>query len=248
MDKAELLHLLQEAGFVFKARVVRQGSPDVRLANTEEGKSLTVEIGEIFRSTQVLSSLRGKQAVVLSKETAGAEEGAPLVLFTNCLVLGNQIVLEEVGQIKASREVERDLQQAVKTMEEQPLERRVAGADAVITGKVLSTHRVEEPSIYRSEHDPDWWIARVQVLSALKGKVNGEIDVLYPNSTDIAWYKAPKLHEGVSGILLLWRGKETEALPEKARGMYQVFDPLDLLSMDRLEDVQRLLGTEKRGR
>jgi hypothetical protein len=157
-------------------------------------------------------------------------------------------VLEEVGQIKASREVERDLQQAVKTMEEQPLERRVAGADAVITGRVLSTHRAEEPSIYRSEHDPDWWIARVQVLSALKGKVNGEIDVLYPNSTDIAWYKAPKLHEGVSGILLLWRGKETEALPEKARGMYQVFDPLDLLSMDRLEDVQRLLGTEKRGR
>jgi hypothetical protein len=112
----------------------------------------------------------------------------------------------------------------------------------------MSGQRAEEPSIYRSEHDPEWWIARVQVLTVLKGKANGEIDVLYPHSTDIAWYKAPKLHEGITGILLLWRGKATEAVPEKARGMYQVIDPLDFLPMERLEEVQRLLGTEKRGR
>src|ERR1022692_4190910 len=88
------------------------------------------------------------------------EDGSALILFTNCVSLGDYVVVRELGHLNASREAEREVMQAVKTANEQPLRRRVESADLIVTGKVLDSRSAGAASLLKSEHDPDLWIAR----------------------------------------------------------------------------------------
>lgn len=247
MSRAEMLNLVERAGFVFRGKVARQGTSDSRLMRATEGKAATVEVEEVLRSTDALRGLAGKEVIVMTEHPV--EEKKALLFFANVLELGAHVLLREVGRHEASREAVRDLAQAIKVVEERPLQRRVADADLIVTGRVTSSRRAETPSVLRSEHDAEWWIARVAVQTAVKGtKPKGELEVLFANSTDIAWYRSPKLHEGASGVFILRRVSQKEAVPEEARGIYEATDPLDLLPSDRLQEVHRALGHEKEER
>jgi hypothetical protein len=246
MIKPEQLRLVEEAGFIFRGKVIRHGTTDAQLMASAAGKTVTVEIEEILHSTAVLRGLKGKEVTVVTEHAAAMEDGSALILFTNCVSLGDYVVVRELGDLNASREAEREVMQAVKTANEQPLRRRVESADLIVTGKVLDSRSAGATSLLKSEHDPDLWIARVEVRAVLKGKeVKGEIEVLFPNSTDIVWYKVPKLREGMTGIFLLQHLKAKEAPKEVARPIYQITDPLDFLPDERLQDVQRALDQEK---
>lgn len=85
------------------------------------------------------------------------------------------------------------------------LAQRLAQAEVVVSGEVLSVAPLapQQPGI-RSEHNPDWWQATVEVQSVEKGNVSTKtISVLFANSRDIAWYRSPKLKKGDRGIWLL---------------------------------------------
>jgi hypothetical protein len=113
---------------------------------------------------------------------------------------------------------------------------------------VAESHPTESAKKPKSEHDPVWWIARVTVKSVLKGrKPTGKIVVLFANSTDLAWFKSPKLHSGTRGILLLRHLTHVEAPKDVPPTAYQATDPLDLLPIERLAEVERLLGEDRRG-
>jgi len=245
MKRTELLRLVEEAGFVFRGRVLRKGAPGLA-SGSAEGRAFTVEVEEILRSTEVLRGMAGKEVVVMSDGPQAMEEGATFVFFTNVLLLADRVVVRALDQVESSRESRQEVARVIRDAEEQPLRRRVEEADLIVRGTVVASRRAEEPSIFRSEHDPEWWIARVQVRSVVKGKkVTGEIEVLFANSTDIAWHRSPKLHEGVSGVLLLHRVKREDAVPETARAMYRATEPMDLLPTERLSEIERLLGQEK---
>jgi hypothetical protein len=245
MNKADLLHLVEQAGFVFRGKVLGKGAPGVPLG-AAEGKSVSVAVEQILRSTEAMSGLRGKQVVVVSEDAAAMEQGATFFFLTNVVVLGDHVIVRG-SRVESSRETAEEVTEAVKLAGEQPLRRRLNEAQLVITGRVLASHRVETPAIRRSEHDPEWWIARVQVLSVLKGgKVAAEIDVLFANSTDIAWYRSPKLHVGTDGVLLLHPVTAEDAVPEAGRARHKATDPLDFHPIDRQPEVERLIGQEKR--
>jgi len=245
MSEQELLRFVDQAGFIFRGRVLRQGTADPQLMASAAGKIVTVEIEEILHGTDVMRGLSGKEAAVVTDHGAAMEDGGVLVLFTNCLVLGDQVVVREVGHLRSSREVGLQVLQAVKAQAEEPLRVRVAQADLVATGKVLGSRSAETGSLLKSEHDPDWWIARVVLISVLKGKAEGEIEVLFPHSMDIAWFKVPKLHEGMSGVFILRHLKAKDAPKPLGRAIYQITDPLDFLPDERLVDARRALDLEK---
>jgi hypothetical protein len=245
MSRAEMVSLVEKAGLVFRGKVARQGTSDARLMKATEGKTTTVEVEEVLRSTEALRGLAGREVILMIEHGGEIEEKKAQLFFTNVLELGAQVLLREVGRHEATREAVRDLNEALKTVEERPLHRRVMEAELILTGRVTSSRRAETPSVMRSEHDPEWWIARVAAQTAVKGtKPKGELEVLFANSTDIAWYKSPKLHEGASGIFILRRVSQKE-VPEEARGIYEATDPLDFLPSDRLQEVQRALGHER---
>jgi hypothetical protein len=113
----------------------------------------------------------------------------------------------------------------------------LASAEAVVHARVVGVHRVSETTAATaSEHDPDWWAARLNVLAALKGDHKGELLVRYPNSRDVKWIGAPRPREGDDAVFLLHRD-----------GLHVGGAPLVLLhAMDMLpasaQDIRRIRG------
>lgn len=246
MNKPDLPRLVAESRFIFVGTAARQdpGHPHSAAAS---GSTTPVRVDEILQSTDVLRGLAGKQVLVVSEHPD--ELHGTLLLFSNGLVYGDHVVVQEVGHHEARPEAIREVKELLRAEAERPLRERISSAALIVTGTVVSSTPAGKPSIRRSEHDPDWWIARVKVQSVLKGKPpQHEVEVLFAHSTDIAWYKAPKLEDGASGIFLLHHVHAKDAPPEVGRAIYEVIDPLDFLPADRLADVRRMLdqGEEER--
>ena len=155
------------------------------------------------------------------------------------------MVAREVGRREASPESLSQVTEALRLAAERPLVERVAAADLIVTGEVVSSRSLERPFPPRSEHDPDWSVASVTVRSVIKGRQRARIEVLFADSIDIAWYKSPKLHEGASGIFILRPRSDDEAPADVPRTVYQATDPLDFLPADRLPEVQRAVERDE---
>jgi hypothetical protein len=233
--------LVDEAGFVFRGRAVsRQAGTE--LGPLGVGKTVLVEVEEILQSTDVMQGLVGTDVTVISEDPTQITQTEGLLFFTDCVSVGNQVVVRELGHREVSRDSLREVERALRVNADRPLTLRVAGADLIVTGAVTSARPFGEPSPLRSEHDPDWWIARIAVDAAIKGRSSRKtIEVLFANSPDIAWYKSPKLHEGASGIFILRTRIDAEAPAGLPRTVYQATDPLDFLPAGRLPEVRRLL-------
>ena len=247
MNRAELQNLVDNAGFIFRGKVVPSGPAEPLKLGAAQTLS-TIEVEEVLRSTEALKGSDGQKLAYLNDESGPPEEGGSFVFLTDVVSLGDRIIVRG-RRVKASSETNEAVADSIRRADEMPLRRRIAEADAVVVGRVLSSHQVEPPPLHRSEHDPDWWVSRIAVESVLKGgKIAGEIDVLFANSTDIAWYKAPKLHEGVYGVMLLHRVAAEDRAPKASKARYKVIDPLDYHPIERASHVERLCGEEKEGR
>lgn len=233
---AELSRFVAEAGFIFRGKVTSTAQ-----------QTVTAQIEEILLSTEVLRGLVGRSVTVVGEHAAPKEGEGSFLFFTNCVVLAEHVVVREVGRIKASPEGAREVADLLREAAERPLRERVAAAEMIVEGLVTASGPADPNAIQKSEHDPNWWIARVAVESLVKGggKTVKAVDVLFANSKDIAWYKSPKLCEGLRGVFLLHGVKETDRPPKVDRRIYQATDPLDFLPTERLPEVKRALEIDK---
>jgi len=244
-SSAELSRFVEEAGFIFRGRVTGKRTPAAQDSTAQQ--TVTAQIEEILLSTDVLRGLLGGMVTVISEHAASMEDDASFLFFTNCVVLADRVVVREVGHVTASREAGREVADVLKEAAERPIRERVVTADLIVEGHVTASGPADPKAIQKSEHDPNWWIAHVAVESVIKsgGKAPKAVEVLFANSKDIAWYKAPKLHEGLRGIFLLHPVKKTDRPPRIDRTIYQATGPLDFLPTERLPEVKRALDNEK---
>jgi hypothetical protein len=242
----ELVELVERAGFVFKGRPVAGERRDVE--SETPARAVTFTVDEVLRSADALRGLAGSEVIVVTEDAAAIADAAELVMFTVCTSVGDRVVTEEIGHRDASRRSIDEVREATREVSERPLRERAKTAELVVVGTVTGARRVEEPGLPRSEHDPDWWLARVAVDEVIKGPNRKNVDVLFANSNDIAWYRAPKLHEGTRGILLLHRGEEDELPREAPARAYQATHPLDFHPVERRANLERALSADGRER
>ena len=198
-----------------------------------------------MRSTDVMRGLVGRDATLVGEGLDSLEHGAVYVFFTDVAALSSHAVLRHIGHFRATPETRHELAAVLSDLAEKPLRERIEMAEAIVEGHVTESRKADPDAVQKSEHDPDWWIARVAVESVVKGTPpQQQVDVLFANSKDIAWFKSPKLHKGVRGILLLHSTRETE-VPRKSaqRRLYQATDPLDLQPAERMDEIRRISGT-----
>jgi hypothetical protein len=238
-----LFRLAELAGFVFRGKVTRTGAAGPASAQSHQPTpTVTVRVEEVLRSTDVLRGLAGRDVTLVGKDVDSLEDQGAYIFFTDVAALSDHAVLRYIGHVRATRETGHELAAVLTNLAERPLRERVASAELIIEGHVTESRKADPDAVQKSEHDPDWWIARVAVESVVKGTPPPEnVDVLFANSRDIAWFKSPKLHKGVRGILLLHSARDVEVPRTSAkRRLYQAADPLDFQPPERMNEIKRI--------
>ncbi len=242
MDAEGIRRLAAVAGFIFRGSVEHNWKGEAPPIPEGAGEIVAMRIEEVLRSTPVLRSLAGQEALVVSGSAGPLRQLKSPILFTEVVSLGQQLLVRDLGYVEADHETTRQVVEAIREVEERPLRERIAAADLIVAGEVVESREVEQPTLRRSEHDPVWWIARVNVTAVFKGQKPRDLRVLFANSRDHVWTRSPKLHPPASGILFLFRVKEDEVPREVPRAAYQATDPLDFQPLSRREEIERHLG------
>ena len=239
--KLDLSDLFEQSRFIFKGMVVRAGASGVQLLPSSD-KTAVVVVEEVFRGGQAVRNIQGTEVTVVLRNPQGINLGKSYLFFANSFLYGEQIALHEVERQEWSSVTTEILERLLDLdiqSKNRPFIQRVREADVIITGKVMGLRPAQTKPGHRSLHDPDWWIATVQVTSVEKGqRTKPEIEVIFANGRDSYWHNAPKLHAGDHRILILRR----EEIKQLEGEFYAVTDPFDYLPFDRIQEVKQALG------
>jgi hypothetical protein len=149
----------------------------------------------------------------------------------------------------------------VRARQDLPIRMRLAVADMVFRGKVEEVRPLEvsntsskerEPA---SEHDPEWQVASVRVVSPLRGAKEGMVLIIFPASRDIMWFNTPKLQRGQEAVFIAHKPLKEEEPLLRATGVLDfirrqpaelVTHPYDVLPATEEGRVRELLTKEVR--
>jgi hypothetical protein len=196
----------RESRFIFLGKFQRDGA-NLSLVPPNSNPAV-IRVERVFRAAPALENQQG-QLITLMRAAAGPMPDADgdLVFFSNPVLYGETLAVREIAHLRGPEDVDElggILQRAIEGADMDTLRQHLASAIAIVVGKVVETRSAAEPDhVPFSEHDPDWWIATIHVARSLKGRLKGDIRVRYPNSRDIAWYRAPKPREGQEAIFVL---------------------------------------------
>jgi hypothetical protein len=106
---------------------------------------------------------------------------------------------------------------------------RIQSASVVVVGHVREVRRPGKAAgkktgpVRITEHDPAFAEAVIDVDEEIKGKPSGkQVVVRFPTSTDVLWYRYPKLEAGKSGVFIL----QPDAFAPKAEPMAAASAPM----------------------
>jgi hypothetical protein len=126
------------------------------------------------------------------------------------------------------------------------LQSRITKSSLIIVGEVSNIKPIESTrNFIVTEHDANLTDATITVDEILKGNLsNREIQVVFSNSYDIAWYQFPKLRLGDYGIFFLHQKEKIKDLNEES---YTLLNQGDFQSIDNLERIKKLVKSSAAG-
>ena len=238
--------LIQRSGFIFQGTVQRSGASNVKALAGSPSTDI-VRVDEILKSPSELSSLVGRDVTVQMRSASSLKEGQQAVFYTTGWLYGDNLAVKEIAVVAGQVDIQSLSSQvaaAERSAGEQALAARVASAALVITGRVTSVRPLQSQrqSARRSEHDPDFWQADVDVATVEKGQqanTRRRVTVFFAHSKDERWLLSPKFSAGQTGIFLL----HTEELETIKRPGYTALNRLDFQPSSEINLVRRLIGS-----
>jgi len=244
----DLNDLLSRSQFVFEGTVQATGKSQMADLPADTHTAI-VRVDQVLHPPAVLARAAGTDITVqLAADAPPLAAGAKTVLFTTAVAFGQHIAVAEVGRtdpgkagpslmaagmpatLPGSRPGRpRPVLEAAQQLATAQLRAHAADADAVVVGRIMRLEKVGPSRL--SEHDPDWWRATINVEQTEKGDARGQIQVLYPNSSDVHWARVPKLHAGDKG---LWILHSTEG-PNAELAPYCLLDSSDAQPADHVD-------------
>ena len=148
-------------------------------------------------------------------------------------------VVEEkrvVGPVD-SGDLSRRVRGEVEAARDRALLERVARASVIVAGTVSASEDLPRDPLTEGEHAPQWAEATIEVDSVAKGTpATRRVAVLYPRSSDIRWYRSPKLEVGQEGVWLL----RDEPVAGLGRTGLTALSPLDFHALGAFDHIQAL--------
>jgi hypothetical protein len=212
-----------EPSFVFLGTVVELGKATLPMIEVDD-RTAIVRVDRVLRAPEQMEQIAGREITVRLRQSA--EVGTTAVFEADGWLYGESLAVLESGRRRSaaaaeSFEAESDVEAGRETpaaatraaAHRSALQARAEESSAVVVGRVVGVRQLEtaarvapEGEERRSEHDPRWAIAEVEVDESIKGRKSGRIDVLFASSEDVMWYRAPKLVVGQKATMLLQKG------------------------------------------
>jgi hypothetical protein len=240
--ETQISDLVDRSKIIFLGTVRRLSASTVP-SHTVTSHTVIVQVNRVFRAPQAIGNLSGERVTVELTGGPGVRPGNQAVFFTNPLIYAASIVVAETGRVVipadlASRQARvAEVANAIRRQPERQILSRAATADVVISGRVVSIRNVPRPPNQPiSEHDPGWKEAVIDVQSVEAGLPMKRVSVLFPGSTDVSWYAAPKFSVGQEGVWILHQ----HTLPGLPPG-YTALHPSDFHPKPRVNQIRALM-------
>jgi hypothetical protein len=222
--------LTRRAEFIFRGTVQKPGAANLEVVEAN-ARTAVVRVDEVLKAADTLDDFTGREITVFLRQPSSMRAGDQGTFFTKVGLLGESLGVVELGRRTGSAlNLKAQIASAGSQALEQDLRTRVAAADLVVSGRILSTRATyDEPkSGVLTEHDPLWWEAVLEVRKVVKGQVTEKtVTFWFPASLDVMWAFAPKPSAGQEGTWLLHR-----QATEDRGGVYAAVDRGDLMSRD----------------
>lgn len=197
-------------------------------------RTAVVMIDQIIEAPSDLARYHGQEITVLLSGRRKVSVGQQMIFRATPWLYGESIAVRSVRE-----EPIKDSKAATLRIDADPVQRRgqreqlehFNDVDLVVSGKVLAVRlpgamakgaraAAENRSRRgaRSEHDPKWREAVIQVDEVHKGEhKKKQVVVRFAASTDVMWYRAPKFHPGQQGYFMLHKTKVKTTRTRRAR-------------------------------
>jgi hypothetical protein len=225
-------------------------------------QTIVVRVDSVLKKPAAVSLKKGDTVTVQVKDPAAFQEGTQATFYTEGWIFGSGVAVKELGHDAAPSPStagppapvvtpEKTVVQSPSDISDQDLQRLIAAADYVVTGRITDVHpwtvpKAAVPRYRTSEHSASWHEAVLQVQSVLKGPKlkRNKIVLRFPLSRDVAWVSAPKFEPGQQGVFILQK-EDVSGTPATSGAtkadVYTCLRPGDFVPMTEEPRVRSLL-------
>jgi hypothetical protein len=242
----EIKRLIERAPFSFVGTILHLGAATMTEIPVDE-RTAVVHVDHVLHAPDEFARIEGHRITIqLSPDAGPPAVGQTFAFFAEGLAFGESIAVTEIGRLPVES-VEPHINLALdsgatagaftpllREVQEEKLREHMQQADAVVIGRVVKIEKAG-PST-SSEHDPDWWRATIDVYHVELGSVQpGDTDVLFANSLDVRWYRAPKPRAAQGGVWILHRTPSN--MQTLAR--FQIIHPEDYQATQQMDVLRK---------
>ena len=219
IKQKDFQRLVPGSEFIFRGTIQKTKTSTIDFENS--ANCAVVSVDEILDAPEELKAFLGEDITVRFADVNTAKDGMQKIFFTKRFFIGESIGVVENGSLAAApfkdtKKLIADISQAKTVFKDTEIKQTIAAAELVLQGKVLDVRKGEKRE-RGSEHDPDWYEADLLITKVLKGSYAQEkITILFPNSNDVMWFRAPKFSKDTEGVWLLkkfvYQGKPLDKL------------------------------------
>jgi hypothetical protein len=235
--------LVEKSTITFLATVQRLNASTVP-THAVSSHTVIVKVNRMLKIYSAVGDLTGSNITVELTQAPGMTVGQQAIFFTTGMVYASSIVVEEVGRLDVPKDPAARQQLIAEVLASQKrgpdrrIQRRLASADVVVTGKVISVRRVPRPPGQPiSEHDPDWHQAVIEIDSTERGLPAKQVNLIFPASGDVRWRNTPKFSVGQEGTWILHQNN----LAELRTPGYLALDPDDFHPKEQRNHIRALV-------
>ncbi len=209
----ERAEMLAASDIVFVGTVLHQGTASFYGVPVSEN-TIIVRVDEVIDQPSKVTLMAGDTVTVQVLDPSSLRGGVQATFYTQAWIFGEGVAVREVGHelvVQAAAAAPgQDAQTIRQQRQDEQLRARIAAADMVMVGRVVSvgpsTLSQFQPAGPVTEHDPVWQEAVVEVEMGIKGVADARrVVVRFPTSMDVQWFNAPRFTTGQEGVFIFTR-------------------------------------------
>ena len=255
--------LAERSAIVVRGTVVRLNASEEPLQQAS-ANTFVIKVSHMYAGSEIAGDQTGRTVTIVASHPPRLKAGEEALFFGNPRFVGKSLTIVAEGELlsQAPSTSTAELEVGLQARRDRPVRDRVATASLIFRGKVegedplVAAGEKKQLRVPPSEHDPEWHVASVRVITPLRGgDRDALVTIIFPASRDIMWFNSPKLRQGMDAIFITHKPDKEEAVLLRTTGVTAfmekqpaelVTQPFDVLPASDEQRVRRLLAKEVR--